>query len=291
MSVRSCVPRRSMKARASPKSTWAPAHDASAEQTSPRTGDGCRSWRIFSPHNRASCPCRTHHAAASNIRWHVCVAAGLILFQDTVDNTDERTSTFGRTGGRVHITRWHRIACYIFCMCLLDPKQRAAAAWAQTLAIIADRWRTPRSVPRRFIEESLSQNAKGYRAPRNFAHPATRLSGALQMRALLHRLTQGDLRRQSNEDIQPATALRRLRDQSDRVQVADEEIFWLRIAPGRRQVQGDLEGPAIKLRAVPGRCRRHLPPTSPILRAARRSPSARYDDQRASTANARLDRG
>ena len=38
------------------------------------------------------------------------------------------------------------------------------------------------------------------------------------------------IRRQYDEDIQLRAALRRLRDQSDRVRSLSEEVFWLRIA-------------------------------------------------------------
>ena len=43
-------------------------------------------------------------------------------------------------------------------------------------------------------------------------------------------LTKETIRRQYDEDIQLRAALRRLRDQSDRVRSLTEEVFWLRIA-------------------------------------------------------------
>ena len=59
------------------------------------------------------------------------------------------------------------------------------------------------------------------------------------------------IRRQYDEDIQLRAALRRLRDQSDRVRSLTEEVFWLRIAldgakAGREAVKARL----VKLRAV-----------------------------------------
>ena len=59
------------------------------------------------------------------------------------------------------------------------------------------------------------------------------------------------IRRQYDEDIQLRAALRRLRDQSDRVRSLSEEIFWLRIAlDGAKAGKETLKARLVKLRAV-----------------------------------------
>ncbi len=59
------------------------------------------------------------------------------------------------------------------------------------------------------------------------------------------------IRRQYDEDIQHRAALRRLRDQSDRVRSLTEEVFWLRIAlDGAKAGREALKAQLVKLRAV-----------------------------------------
>ena len=59
------------------------------------------------------------------------------------------------------------------------------------------------------------------------------------------------IRRQYDEDIQLRAALRRLRDQSDRVRSLSEDIFWLRIAlDGAKAGKETLKARLVKLRAV-----------------------------------------
>ena len=59
------------------------------------------------------------------------------------------------------------------------------------------------------------------------------------------------IRRQYDEDIQHRAALRRLRDQSDRVRSLTEEVFWLRIAlDGAKAGKETLKARLVKLRAV-----------------------------------------
>ena len=59
------------------------------------------------------------------------------------------------------------------------------------------------------------------------------------------------IRRQYDEDIQLRAALRRLRDQSDRVRSLSEEVFWLRIAlDGAKAGKETLKARLVKLRAV-----------------------------------------
>ena len=59
------------------------------------------------------------------------------------------------------------------------------------------------------------------------------------------------IRRQYDEDIQLRAALRRLRDQSDRVRSLSEEAFWLRIAlDGAKAGKETLKARLVKLRAV-----------------------------------------
>ena len=59
------------------------------------------------------------------------------------------------------------------------------------------------------------------------------------------------IRRQFDEDIQLRAALRRLRDQSDRVRSLSEEVFWLRIAlDGAKARKEALKARLVELRAV-----------------------------------------
>ena len=59
------------------------------------------------------------------------------------------------------------------------------------------------------------------------------------------------IRRQYDEDIRLRAALRRLRDQSDRVRSLSEEVFWLRIAlDGAKAGKETLKARLVKLRAV-----------------------------------------
>ena len=59
------------------------------------------------------------------------------------------------------------------------------------------------------------------------------------------------IRRQFDEDIQRRAALRRLRDQSDRVRSLSEEVFWLRIAlDGAKAGREALKARLVELRAV-----------------------------------------
>ena len=57
----------------------------------------------------------------------------LILFQDTVDNTDERIELRADRRPRPDITRWHRIAQHLPDRARVDPKTTSRFALAQTL--------------------------------------------------------------------------------------------------------------------------------------------------------------
>ena len=86
----------------------------------------------------------------------------LILFQDTVDNTDERIELRADRRPRPDITRWHRIAQHLPDRARVDPKnKRAASRWLRPSIITA--WRTRPYSSTRFIPHPSLQNAKGYR--------------------------------------------------------------------------------------------------------------------------------
>ena len=57
----------------------------------------------------------------------------LILFQDTVDNTDERIELRADRRPRPDITRWRRIAQHLPDRARVDPKTTSRFALAQTL--------------------------------------------------------------------------------------------------------------------------------------------------------------
>ena len=78
---------------------------------------------------------RTHHAAA-RISASMCDVASSddpYLFQDTVDNTDERIELRADRRPRPDITRWHRIAQHLPDRARVDPKTTSRFALAQTL--------------------------------------------------------------------------------------------------------------------------------------------------------------
>ena len=77
------------------------------------------------------------------------------------------------------------------------------------------------------------------------------------------------IRRQYDEDIQLRAALRRLRDQSDRVRSLSEEVFWLRIAlDGAKAGKEAMKAKLAKLLAEKKTLSR--PIAGPQLRAALR---------------------
>ena len=86
------------------------------------------------------------------------------------------------------------------------------------------------------------------------------------------------IRRQYDEDIQLRAALRRLRDQSDRVRSLSEEVFWLRIAlDGAKAGKEAMKAKIAKLLAEKKTLSR--PIAGPQLRAAlRRSWHQKQDD-------------
>ena len=84
----------------------------------------------------------------------------LILFQDTVDNTDERIELRADRRPRPDITRWHRIAQHLPDRARVDPKT-TASRWLRPSIITA--WRTRPYSSTRFIPHPSLQNAKGYR--------------------------------------------------------------------------------------------------------------------------------
>ena len=100
------------------------------------------------------------------------------------------------------------------------------------------------------------------------------------------------IRRQYDEDIQRRAALRRLRDQSDRVRSLSEEIFWLRIAlDGAKAGKETLKARLVKLRAVGATLSKLPSDEAAHLRAAlRRSRRQKTTINVLSKENARLRR-
>ena len=100
------------------------------------------------------------------------------------------------------------------------------------------------------------------------------------------------IRRQYDEDIQLRAALRRLRDQSDRVRSLSEEIFWLRIAlDGAKAGKETLKARLVKLRAVGATLSKLPSDEAAHLRAAlRRSRRQKTTINVLSKENARLRR-
>ena len=100
------------------------------------------------------------------------------------------------------------------------------------------------------------------------------------------------IRRQYNEDIQLRAALRRLRDQSDRVRSLTEEVFWLRIAlDGAKAGREALKARLVKLRAVGATLSKLPSDEAAQLRAAlRRSRRQKTTINVLSKENARLRR-
>ena len=100
------------------------------------------------------------------------------------------------------------------------------------------------------------------------------------------------IRRQYDEDIRLRAALRRLRDQSDRVRSLSEEIFWLRIAlDGAKAGKETLKARLVKLRAVGATLSKLPSDEAAHLRAAlRRSRRQKTTINVLSKENARLRR-
>ena len=100
------------------------------------------------------------------------------------------------------------------------------------------------------------------------------------------------IRRQYDEDIQLRAALRRLRDQSDRVRSLSEEVFWLRIAlDGAKAGKETLKARLVKLRAVGATLSKLPSDEAAHLRAAlRRSRRQKTTINVLSKENARLRR-
>ena len=100
------------------------------------------------------------------------------------------------------------------------------------------------------------------------------------------------IRRQYDEDIQLRAALRRLRDQSDRVRSLSEEIFWLRIAlDGAKAGKETLKARLVKLRVVGATLSKLPSDEAAHLRAAlRRSRRQKTTINVLSKENARLRR-
>ena len=100
------------------------------------------------------------------------------------------------------------------------------------------------------------------------------------------------IRRQYDEDIQLRAALRRLRDQSDRVRSLTEEVFWLRIAlDGAKAGKETLKARLVKLRAVGATLSKLPSDEAAHLRAAlRRSRRQKTTINVLSKENARLRR-
>ena len=100
------------------------------------------------------------------------------------------------------------------------------------------------------------------------------------------------IRRQYDEDIQLRAALRRLRDQSDRVRSLTEEVFWLRIAlDGAKAGREALKARLVKLRAVGATLSKLPSDEAAQLRAAlRRSRRQKTTINVLSKENARLRR-
>ena len=110
-----------MTARASPKSTWAwPGGCVSGTNISPALSDTAD----VVLHNGDLARKAVLITSRSNIRnLTLLLRTILILFQDTVDNTDELPS-FGRSRRpRPDITRWHRIAQHLD-RARVDPKTK-----------------------------------------------------------------------------------------------------------------------------------------------------------------------
>ena len=100
------------------------------------------------------------------------------------------------------------------------------------------------------------------------------------------------IRRQYDEDIRLRAALRRLRDQSDRVRSLSEEVFWLRIAlDGAKAGKETLKARLVKLRAVGATLSKLPSDEAAQLRAAlRRSRRQKTTINVLSKENARLRR-
>ena len=98
------------------------------------------------------------------------------------------------------------------------------------------------------------------------------------------------IRRQFDEDIQLRAALRRWRDQSDRVRSLSEEVFWLRIAlDGAKAGKEALKAWLVKLRAVGATLSKLPSDEAAQLRAAlRRSRRQKTTIKSLSRENARL---
>ena len=101
------------------------------------------------------------------------------------------------------------------------------------------------------------------------------------------------IRRQFDEDIQLRAALRRLRDQSDRVRSLSEEVFWLRIAlDGAKARKEAFKARLVELRAVGATLSKLPSDEAARLRAAlRRSRRQKTTIKSLSRENARLRKG
>ena len=101
------------------------------------------------------------------------------------------------------------------------------------------------------------------------------------------------IRRQFDEDIQLRAALRRLRDQSDRVRSLSEEVFWLRITlDGAKARKEALKARLVELRAVGATLSKLPSDEAARLRAAlRRSRRQKTTIKSLSRENARLRKG
>ena len=101
------------------------------------------------------------------------------------------------------------------------------------------------------------------------------------------------IRRQFDEDIQRRAALRRLRDQSDRVRSLSEEVFWLRIAlDGAKAGREALKARLVKFRATGATLSKLPSDEAAQLRAAlRRSRRQKTTINVLSKENARLRKG
>ena len=115
----------------------------------------------------------------------------LILFQDTVDNTDERIELRADRRPRPDITRWHRIAQHLPDRARVDPKTTSRFALAQTL----NHYRVA-NPPIQFHSlhpPPFAPKCKGLSLT-EFCSGATRLSGRFSEGLLLRR-SQADLSR------------------------------------------------------------------------------------------------
>ena len=141
------------------------------------------------------------------------------LFQDTVDNTDERIGLRADRRPRPDITRWHRIAQHLPDRARVDPKTTRRFALAQTL----NHYRVVRP-PIQFHSlhpPPFAPKCKGLSLT-EFCSGATRLSG---------RFSEGLLLRRSHSRRHSSAILSSPRSPSSTILIFSSAEYCLRVAP------------------------------------------------------------